>query len=249
MWIFRRTALTAGATPGSSGYRVFSPLLRKDAFARRRVTRRVVHVVDDDDAMRDSLVFILEVDGTYVAEPHVSGVAFLDRLDDLAEGCVLLDIQMPGLDGMAVQQNLNARGSGMPVIMLTGFAEVGQAVQAMKAGARDFIEKPFDPVMLLAAIAAVWTPKPRLFDQDAVVLQARERVSRLSPRERDVLGALLDGHANKMIAWRLGLSPRTVEIHRANMMHRLDVRSLSEAVRIGLAAGLDSASGDARHSV
>lgn len=188
--------------------------------------------------MRDSLAFVLEAAGAYRAVLHVSGVDFLARYEDQPFGCILLDINMPGLNGLEVQQRLNSLGSTMPLIVLTGYAEVGQAVQAMKAGARDFIEKPFDPALLFAALDAALGAALGPSAQDETARRAREAVDRLSPRERDVLAGLLQGHPNKVIAFHLGLSPRTVEIHRANMMHRLGVRSLSDAVRVGLAAGL-----------
>lgn len=188
--------------------------------------------------MRDSLAFVLEAAGAYRAVLHVSGVDFLRHYEDQPFGCILLDINMPGLNGLEVQQRLNGLESTMPLIVLTGYAEVGQAVQAMKAGARDFIEKPVDPALLVAALDAAWCARVAPSAQDETARRAREAVDRLSTREREVLAGLLQGHPNKVIAFHLGLSPRTVEIHRANMMHRLGVRSLSDAVRLGLAAGL-----------
>ena len=203
----------------------------------------VVHVVDDDPALRDSIQFFLETDGRYSARLFCDGREFLDACQDLTDGIVLLDIRMPELSGLEVQALLNARGSTLPVIVMAGMAEVGQAVQAMKAGAHDFLEKPFDPDQLLAALDAAMESRRIAVPDHQVARVAEERVARLSPRERDVLIGLIDGLPNKIIAFQLGLSVRTVELHRAHMMQRLAVRSLSEAVRLALAAGLPPTAG------
>lgn len=202
------------------------------------MTGRLVHVVDDDQGIRESLSFLLGASHGYEVETHESGLLFLDRLPTLTPGCVLLDIHMPGINGLEVQEQLNTRDCVMPVILLTGRADVGLAVRAMKAGAFDFIEKPIDDGPLVAAIEAAFAELDALVEREARSREAVALVERLTPRERDVLEQLLAGHANKVIAYNLGLSARTVEIHRANMMDRLGVRSLSEAIRLAVAAGV-----------
>lgn len=196
-----------------------------------------IYVVDDDEAVRRSLVFMLKTSG-FDAVPFQSGDAFLKEARHAPEGCVLLDIRMPGLDGLAVQRDLNERGIAMPVIVLTGHGDVSIAVEAMKAGAIDFLEKPFEKAALLRAIDAAF----RRFDRKSLAAEdsraAAVRLAVLTPRERDVLDGLVRGHPNKTIAYDLGISPRTVEVHRANLMTKLEVRSLSEALRLAFAAGL-----------
>ena len=201
---------------------------------------RTVHVVDDDVAVRDSMAFLLAAGRGWRVETWEDGVSFLAALPDVPPGCVLLDLHMPGLSGLEVQARLIEIGSPLPLIILTGQAEVGLAVRAMKAGAVDFIEKPLVNSELFDALEAGFR---RLEAPDAGRhADAISLVARLSPRERQVLEELLAGRQNKVIAYRLGLSPRTVELHRAHMMDRLGVRSLSAAVRLALAAGLDPAS-------
>lgn len=196
-----------------------------------------IYVVDDDDAVRRSLSFVLKTSGF---DPVVfpSGDEFLREARHADPGCVLLDIRMPGLDGLEVQRELNDRGIAMPVIVLTGHGDVSIAVEAMKAGAIDFLEKPFEKAALLAAIDAAF----RRFDREQLASSdahdARVQIAGLTPRERDVLQGLVRGHPNKTIAYDLGISPRTVEVHRANLMTKLKVRSLSEALRLAFAAGL-----------
>jgi two-component system response regulator FixJ len=200
--------------------------------------RRVIHLVDDDESVRRSAGFLLRTSG-FVVRPHASGVAFLKEAKSAPTGCILLDVRMPEMDGLEVQRELNTRGIAMPVIVLTGHGDVAIAVQAMKAGAVDFIEKPFDKATLMAAIDAAFA---RIENADAQVASeqaASVRIAALTPRERDVLQGLVRGHPNKTIAFDLGISPRTVEVHRANLMEKLGVRSLSEALRIAFAAGLE----------
>jgi len=155
-----------------------------------------------------------------------------------AEGCILLDVRMPQMDGLEVQKELNERGIAMPVIILTGHGDVSIAVSAMKAGAVDFIEKPFEKAVLLAAIESAFE---RLADVEGRATRAADatiRIAALSGREQDVLKGLARGLPNKTIAYDLGISPRTVEVHRANLMTKLGVRSLSEALRIAFSAGI-----------
>lgn len=206
--------------------------------------RRLVHVVDDEDAVRRSVGFLLRTSG-FDVQSHASGVAFLKEVKAAEPGCVLLDVRMPEIDGLEVQQQMAQRGVGWPVVILTGHGDVPIAVQAMKAGAVDFLEKPFDKASLLRALTAGFA----IFDRhDAAAASAQEaatRIAALTPREQDVLRGLADGLPNKTIAFDLGISPRTVEVHRANLMTKLGVHSLSEALRLAFAAGLG---GEARTS-
>ncbi len=200
--------------------------------------RRIIHLIDDDEAVRRSAGFLLRTSG-FVVRPYASGVAFLKEVKSAPTGCILLDVRMPEMDGLEVQRELNERGITMPVVILTGHGDVGIAVQAMKAGAVDFIEKPFDKATLMAAITAAFA---RIDDAGAHVESGRAasiRIAALTPRERDVLAGLVRGHPNKTIAYDLGISPRTVEVHRANLMEKLGVHSLSEALRLAFSAGLD----------
>jgi len=199
---------------------------------------RLVHIVDDEESVRRSTSFMLKTAGFRV-ETWPSGTAFLKGARTADPGCILLDVRMPEMDGLEVQQELQARGIAMPVVILTGHGDIGTAVQAMKAGAIDFLEKPFEKAALLAAIehglARINDAESRkVREADAAVL-----IAGLTARERDVLAGLARGLPNKTIAFDLGISPRTVEVHRANLMTKLDVRSLSDALRIAFAAGLE----------
>lgn len=198
---------------------------------------RQIYLVDDEDAVRRSASFLLKTAGFSVTA-FASGTAFLKEARQLAPGCILLDVRMPEMDGLEVQRELNARGIAMPVVVLTGHGDVTTAVQAMKAGAVDFLEKPFERGALLAALEAGFARLARGHEDHASQQEAELRLAALTPRERDVLLGLVHGHPNKTIAYDLGISPRTVEVHRANLMSKLDVRSLSEALRIAFAAGL-----------
>jgi two-component system response regulator FixJ len=168
----------------------------------------------------------------------VSGVSFLAELKNIDPGCILLDVRMPGMDGLEVQQVLRQRNVLFPVIVMTGHGDVGVAVQAMKAGAVDFIEKPFEKATLLGAIEEGFARMDQAGRRHARAEEARSRLSVLTSREMDVMNGLVRGHPNKTIAYDLDISPRTVEIHRANLMSKLDVSSLSDALRIAFAAGL-----------
>jgi len=197
-----------------------------------------VHVIDHDDAIRRALALLFRSAGIPV-ETHLSGSAFLEALPTLNEdavGCVLTDVRMPGLDGLELLRRLKQRGFRRPVLVMTAHGDVAMAVRAMKAGAVDFVEKPFDDEVLLAAAeAALGTPQA--FGA-ARAHDAAERMALLSPREREVLDLLVAGKPNKLIARDLGLSPRTVEVHRARLMARLGVGSLAEAVRLAAYAEL-----------
>lgn len=197
---------------------------------------RTVHVVDDDAAVCRSLERLLDAAGFRVVS-YDSPLAFLRVAPGLSAGCVLLDIRMPGTDGLEVQARLNRLGVPLPVIVMTGHGDVASAVRAMKAGAVDFLEKPFDDETLLNAIEAALEKASRpIRDREAV--HAAQRIATLSPREREVLDALLAGRPNKVIAFDLGISVRTVEVHRARMMERLGTRQLADTIRLAIMAKL-----------
>lgn len=196
-----------------------------------------IYLVDDDDGVRRSVGFMLKTSG-YIVESFESGDAFLSAVKHLDPGCILLDIRMPGRDGLEVQQELNERGVIFPVVIMTGHGDIDMAVKAMKAGASDFIEKPFERAALLDALEQAGH---RLTNDDrrhARRDQALVLLNGLTRRERDVLDGLVKGHPNKTIGYDLEISPRTVEIHRANLMQKLEVRTLSDLLRIAFAAGL-----------
>lgn len=196
---------------------------------------RLIHLVDDDAGIRRSVGFMLKTSGHRV-ETYESGTDLLKKSGSLDEGCILLDIRMPGMDGIEVQQALQDKGVNLPVIIMTGHGDVGLAVRAMKAGAVDFIEKPFEKDALLASIDEGFRRLSRREATDDRMRDAAVRLQALTARERDVLDGLAQGLPNKTIAYDLGISARTVEIHRANLMTKLQVRSLSEALRIAFAA-------------
>ena len=199
--------------------------------------RRMIHIVDDEEAIRRSASFMLKTSGFNV-QTWSSGVAFLKEIRAVEEGCILLDVRMPGMDGLEVQQALAADGIGMPVIVLTGHGDIGTAVRAMKAGAVDFLEKPFEKAKLIEAIEAGFAQLDDKAGRADRSLSASTAISALTDRERDVLEGLAQGLPNKTIAYDLGISPRTVEVHRANLMNKLGVRSLSDALRLAFAAGM-----------
>ena len=201
----------------------------------------LVHLVDDEDAIRRSAGFMLKTSG-YRVRPFASGLELLKQARSLEPGCILLDIRMPGMDGLEVQQALRDQGVALPVVIMTGHGDISVAVKAMKAGAIDFIEKPFEKQVLLSALEQGFSRLRKEGRNREKAEEAGLRIASLTPRERDVLEGLALGLPNKTIAYDLGLSPRTVEIHRANLMHKLGVHSLSEALRIAFAAGMDEPS-------
>jgi two-component system response regulator FixJ len=212
----------------------------RNLFEGRNVAEeRLVYLVDDDAAIRRSAGFMLRTSG-YQVRPFESGVAFLKEVKQEAPGVILLDVRMPGLDGLEVQQELHHRGITQPVIVLTGHGDISVAVRAMKAGALDFFEKPFQRAGLLEAVERGLARLEHRHEQQERMQDAIVRMEALSPREREVLHGLACGHPNKTIAYDLGISPRTVEIHRANVMTKLEVQSLSEALRVAFAAGFGS---------
>jgi two-component system response regulator FixJ len=201
-------------------------------------TKSVVHVIDDDEAVRESLAFLLRSADLDVST-YESATAFLAALPSVAPGCVITDVRMPGLSGTELLQKLKAMGITMPVIVMTGHGDVPLAVEAMKMGAIDFFEKPFDDEALLASVRSSlgsWGEKEA---REAERADVRARLDSLSPRERDVLKGLVAGHPNKTIAFDLGISHRTVEIYRANVMTKMKAASLSELVRMALFNGQD----------
>ena len=198
-------------------------------------TEKLVHIVDDDDRVRRSVAFMLKHAG-YRVESHVSGVEFLKSVKLVERGCVLLDVCMPQIDGLQVQQEMAVRGIDMPVVILTGHGDITAAVKAMRAGAVNFIEKPYEKEDLLHAIEEALSRIDRSDDREMKAGEAKIRLASLTGREHDVLKGLVAGYPNKTIAYDLGISPRTVEIYRANMMEKLRVRSLSEALRIAFIA-------------
>ncbi|MGA8195507.1 MAG: response regulator FixJ [Acetobacteraceae bacterium] len=195
----------------------------------------LVHVVDDDEAVRDSLALLLESSGMS-ARTYDSAAAFLKALPNLASGCVLTDVRMPDLDGLELQRRLMELGVQMPVIVMTGHGDVPIAVEALKAGAADFLEKPFDDAQLLAAVSSALAAGQRAQDEQAALAGIARRLTSLTPREREVLDRLVAGQPNKTIAYDLGSSPRTVEVHRARVMEKMGVRNLPELVRMTIAA-------------
>ncbi|BBD02756.1 MULTISPECIES: response regulator FixJ [Sphingobium] len=195
-----------------------------------------IYVVDDDDAIRRSLSFMLKTSG-YAVRLFDGGHEFLKEAAALPAGCVLLDVRMPDIDGMAVQSELRTHGVMLPVVIMTGHGDIDMAVAAMKAGASDFIEKPFEKAALISCIEAAHRQSIAARGASARAQEAQARLNVLTDRERDVLNGLVDGLPNKSIAYDLGISPRTVEIHRANLMQKLEVKSLAEALRIAFHAG------------
>jgi len=193
-----------------------------------------VHVVDDDAAIRDSLRVLLASAGLPV-QTYDSAAAFLAAAAGLA-GCVLTDVRMPEMDGLELQQRLSERDIRLPVIIMTGQGDIHLAVQAMKAGAVDFLEKPFDDAMLLDAVHRALAQSRRIEESESVAAEATRRLAALTPREREVLKLLVTGQSNKAIAIELGASPRTVEVHRARVFEKLQARSLPDLVRAVLAA-------------
>ena len=197
----------------------------------------VVHVIDDDEAMRDSLGFLLDIEG-FTTRLYPSAEAFLEGIAELQGGCILTDVRMPGMSGLDLVRKVRELGVTAPVVVMTGHGDVPLAVEAMKAGARDFIEKPFSDEVLLRALRAACESRGEEEFADAARLDAESKLSALSPRERDVLLGVVAGKANKVIAFELDISPRTVEVYRANLMTKTGARNMSDLMRLALAAGL-----------
>lgn len=196
-----------------------------------------VYIVDDDDAVRDSLALQLEVAG-FAVTTFPSALEFLKDVSARPAGCVISDVRMPEIDGIELQMRLSQIGAKFPVIIMTGHGDVALAVRAMKAGAVDFIEKPFTAEAILESIRLAQSRFAEQKATDAAVQIAQERIAALTPRERDVFEELIHGKQNKVIAFDLNISPRTVEVHRARVLEKMQAHSLSELVRMALAAGV-----------
>jgi len=205
------------------------------------VAKRMVHVVDDDAAIRDSLRILLESAGLAV-RTYPNAPLFLDALEDI-HGCVLTDMRMPEMDGLELQQRLNERGLRLPVIVMTGQGDIPIAVRAMKAGAVDFLEKPFSDEALLDAIQRALAEGARREALEHEACEAHRRLAVLTSREREVFDLLVIGLSTKAIANELGVSPRTIEVHRARVFEKLQAHSLPELVRLAMAAGAANPAG------
>lgn len=196
---------------------------------------RIVYVVDDESQVRRAVGFFLKAAG-FLPRPFISGNDFLAEAADLAPGCVLLDICMPDLDGLVVIERLGRIPGRLPIITMTGHGDIATAVRAMKLGAIDFLEKPFEDDVLLRALEHAFELIERESQAEQERRDAERRIAELTPRERDVLALLSDGKSNKEVAIALDLSVRTVEMHRATMFDRLDVRTLPEALKLAFRA-------------
>ena len=197
----------------------------------------VVHVIDDDEAIRHSLAFLLQAND-FAVKTYDSGVAFLGAAPSLKSGCVITDVRMPEINGIELLRRLRELKVMLPVIVVTGHGDVPLAVEAMKIGAADFLEKPFDDEVLLASVRSALRQRDGEKKRHTERAEIDARLAALSNRERDVLSGLVAGRANKQIAFDLGISPRTVEIYRANLMNKMQAGSLSELVRMALIAGM-----------
>jgi two-component system, LuxR family, response regulator FixJ len=193
----------------------------------------VVHIVDDDEGLRESLAFLLRSANLEVRS-FESAKAFLGELPHAMPGCVITDVRMPDMSGIELLRRLKELKIGVPVIVITGHGDIALAVEAMKIGAADFFEKPFDDDLLVASVRAALQQREDQTKRGAERAEIEHRISSLSPREKDVLAGLIEGRANKQIAFDLGISPRTVEIYRANLMNKMQADSLSDLVRMAL---------------
>jgi two-component system, LuxR family, response regulator FixJ len=200
-----------------------------------------VHVIDDDEAVRDSIDFLLRSAGLSV-RTYDSATSFLDAAPKIGAGCIITDVRMPGLSGLDLLRRLQEMQVALPVIVITGHGDVPLAVEAMKCGAVDFLEKPFDDDVLLASVRSALDRSEESAAVESERAEIRARIAALTQRERDVLEGLVAGHPNKIIAFKLEISPRTVEIYRANLMTKMKAGSLSELVRMTLLAGAPKSS-------
>src|SRR6516165_7744411 len=196
-----------------------------------------VHIIDDDEALRESLAFLLRTARIEVVT-YPSAAAFLEKIPDAKLNCVITDVRMPGMSGIDLLKRLREMKIDVPVIVITGHGDVPMAVEAMKVGASDFLEKPFDDEVLLASVRAALKRQDGESKRNSDRADIEIKLATLSNRERDVLGGLVAGRANKQIAYDLGISPRTVEIYRANLMNKMHAGSLSELVRMALMVGI-----------
>lgn len=196
-----------------------------------------VYVIDDDPAMRDSLDFLLSSAGFKVTL-FDTAADFLDARADLRSGCVVSDVRMPGIDGMDLLRRLKANASSMPVIIMTGHGDIPLAVEAIRLGALDFIEKPFEDDRLIGMIEAALRQNSDHTKSDAISAEIASRIASLSQRERQVMDGLVAGLSNKLIAREHNISPRTIEVYRANVMTKMQAHNLSELIRLALRAGI-----------
>jgi two-component system, LuxR family, response regulator FixJ len=199
----------------------------------------IIHVIDDDEGVRNGLCALLEAK-TYEAKPHASCEDFLNSYTPEKALCVVADMRMPGMGGLDLQSHLLKNAIHLPFIVITGHGDVSTAVRALKFGAVDFIEKPIDGRLFMAAIDKAAGARRDMYQHAAEVKSAVERVSSLTPRERDVLRHLVEGNPNKIIAHQLNISPRTVENHRARLMVKMQADSVAELVRLALVAGISA---------
>lgn len=197
--------------------------------------KALIHIVDDDEAVRESLAFLFESDG-FLVRSHGSGAEALEAITGGEATCVVTDVRMPGMNGVELLRTLRARDLGLPVIVITGHGDVPLAVEAMKAGAADFLEKPFSDDALLASVRRAIAD----LDADAAAPELKERLASLSRRERQVLAGLVQGQLNKIVAAELGISMRTVEVYRAKLMAKMQAASFAELVRMAVRAGFDA---------
>ncbi|WP_027572908.1 response regulator FixJ [Bradyrhizobium sp. WSM1743] len=200
-------------------------------------TKGNVYVIDDDAAMRDSLNFLLDSAG-FAVTLFDDALAFLEALPNLEFGCVVSDVRMPGLDGIELLKRMKAQQSPFPIVIMTGHGDVPLAVEAMKLGAVDFLEKPFEDDRLTAMIETAIRQAEPAAQSGALVQDIAARVASLSPRERQVMEGLVAGLSNKLIAREYDISPRTIEVYRANVMTKMQASSLSELVRLAMRAGM-----------
>ena len=200
-------------------------------------TKQLVYVVDDDQGMLDSTVWLLESVGL-TGVPFTSGQAFLEACDAQAQACVLLDVRMPGMGGLNVQEQMRARGIELPVIFVSGHADVPIVVRAFKAGALDFIEKPYNEQLLLDSVQQALSRRQPVAIAEPRLVQVQERLAQLTPRERDVLLPLVRGYTNREVAEQLDISVKTVDLYRSRVMKRMQAQSLPELVGMAIAAGL-----------
>jgi len=197
----------------------------------------VIYVIDDDEAVRQSLEFLLKTAGMAV-KGFDSATAFFDVLPGIRSGCIITDVRMPDVTGIDLLRRIKELGLDIPVIVITGHGDISLAVEAMKIGAVDFLEKPFDDDVLLTAVRGSLTRTADSAQRNAELSEIQDKLAALSNRERQVLEGLVAGKANKVIAFDLGISPRTVEIYRANLMTKMSANSLSDLVRMAMTAGI-----------
>lgn len=200
-------------------------------------TKGHIYVIDDDEAMRDSLNFLLDSSGFGVTL-FENAQSFLDALPGLAFGCVVSDVRMPGIDGIELLKRMKTQHSPFPILIMTGHGDVPLAVEAMKLGALDFLEKPFEDDRLVTMIESAIRQAEPAAKSESIAQDIAARVASLSPRERQVMEGLIAGLSNKLIAREYDISPRTIEVYRANVMTKMQANSLSELVRLAMRAGM-----------